>query len=64
MKKPITIRLDEDVIVWFRSGGRGYQSRINDALRGYMDAIRPKEGVIIKHSLTDPFFKPSPKGKK
>jgi len=28
-----TIRLDADVIAFFRSLGPGYQSRINDALR-------------------------------
>lgn len=28
-----TIRLDADVMAFFRAQGRGYQSRINDALR-------------------------------
>ena len=36
MKKRITIRLDEDIIEWFRSSGSGYQTRMNDALRDYM----------------------------
>ena len=32
MKKQITLRIDEDVLEWFKSGGKGYQGRINDAL--------------------------------
>jgi uncharacterized protein (DUF4415 family) len=28
-----TIRLDADVLAFFRAQGRGYQSRINEALR-------------------------------
>lgn len=32
-KKQVTLRLDEDVLKSFREGGRGWQSRINDALR-------------------------------
>lgn len=32
-KKQVTLRLDQDVIEHFRSGGPGWQSRINEALR-------------------------------
>lgn len=34
-KEPVTIRLDADVVDWFRreAGGRGYQTAINAALR-------------------------------
>jgi len=35
-KKPVSIRLDEDVIDWFRRSGPGYQTRINSILRHYM----------------------------
>ena len=35
-KKPITLRLDADVLQWFRKPGRGYQTRINRALRKVM----------------------------
>lgn len=34
----ITIQLDPDVLAWFRSQGRGYQTRINAVLRTYMEA--------------------------
>jgi len=36
-KKPITIRLDKDVLEWFKGQGQGYQSRINQLLRRYME---------------------------
>ena len=35
MKKRITLRIDEDVLEWFRSKGRGYQGRINDVLKSH-----------------------------
>lgn len=38
VKKPITIRLDSDVLEWFKSQGQGYQTRINNLLRQYMEA--------------------------
>ena len=37
MKKQITLRIDEDVVTWFKSQGKGYQSAMNDALRGHMN---------------------------
>lgn len=36
IKKPYSLRLDEDVVAWFKSRGSGYQTRINAALREYM----------------------------
>jgi uncharacterized protein (DUF4415 family) len=36
IKKPVTLRLDADVIAWFKAQGRGYQTRINKALRAVM----------------------------
>jgi len=40
IKKPVTLRLDADVLAWFKKAGRGYQTRINGALRKVM-----KEGT-------------------
>jgi uncharacterized protein (DUF4415 family) len=37
-KKPISLRLDDDVFNWFRHQGKGYQTRINAVLRLYMQA--------------------------
>jgi len=36
LKKPVTLRLDADVIAWFKKDGRRYQTRINAALRKVM----------------------------
>ncbi len=36
IKKPVTIRLDSDVIEWFKTQNGKYQSNINQALRKYM----------------------------
>jgi uncharacterized protein (DUF4415 family) len=37
-KKPVTLRLDADVLSWFKSLGKGYQTRINSVLRSFYDA--------------------------
>ena len=37
-KQPVTLRIDEDVLVWFKAQGRGYQTRINKLLRHYMES--------------------------
>ncbi len=35
-KKLLTIRIDSDVVEWYRRQGPGYQTRINTLLRAYM----------------------------
>ncbi|WP_460416301.1 BrnA antitoxin family protein [Pseudomonas sp. microsymbiont 2] len=35
-KQAVTIRLDADVLEWFKEQGAGYQTRINQLLRQYM----------------------------
>jgi uncharacterized protein (DUF4415 family) len=35
-KQQITLRLDRDVIEWFKGQGPGYQTRMNAVLRSYM----------------------------
>jgi uncharacterized protein (DUF4415 family) len=37
-KAQLTLRLDSDVLAWYRGQGRGYQTKINALLRAYMDA--------------------------
>lgn len=39
-KAMVNMRLDKDVLAFFRAGGRGYQTRINAVLRAYMEAQR------------------------
>jgi uncharacterized protein (DUF4415 family) len=37
-KQSVTIRIDTDVLDWFKSMGKGYQTHINQLLRRYMEA--------------------------
>ena len=37
-KDQLTIRIDSDVLEWYRRQGPGYQTRINALLRAYMQA--------------------------
>ena len=37
-KEQITLRIDSDVVKWFRRQGQGYQTKINALLRAYMEA--------------------------
>ncbi|MFI4956842.1 MAG: BrnA antitoxin family protein [Gammaproteobacteria bacterium] len=44
-KESVTLRLDNDVLEWFRQGGkRGYQTRINAVLKAYMQAQKNRGG--------------------
>lgn len=36
VKQQLTVRVDADVLVWLRSAGRGYQTKLNDILRQAM----------------------------
>ena len=36
-KQAITIRVDKDVLEWFKSQGKGYKTRINAVLRMYVE---------------------------
>jgi len=47
-KKPITIRLDTDVLEWLKGYGRGYQTRVNLLLRHAMasSAGRTRKGKV------------------
>ena len=38
VKQQITLRIDQDVINFFREQGQGYQTKINQLLRAYMEA--------------------------
>jgi uncharacterized protein (DUF4415 family) len=51
-KVRITIRLDRDIVDWFRAevekqGGGNYQTMLNDALRSYMEQkVLPLEEIL------------------
>ena len=39
-KQLLSLRIDNDVLDWFRRQGKGYQTRINAVLRAYVQAHR------------------------
>jgi len=42
-KTPVSIRVDDDVLFWFKSFGKGYQTKMNAVLRAYMDSVRKSQ---------------------
>ena len=42
-KIPLALRLDSDVLAWFKAQGPGYQTRINAVLRAYKEAHEETE---------------------
>ncbi|RAI44437.1 BrnA antitoxin family protein [Rhodoplanes roseus] len=43
-KTAISIRMDDDVLDFFKAEGAGYQRRINAVLRSYMDQMKDAKG--------------------
>jgi len=43
-KKQVTLRIDPDVLSFFRKQGRGYQSTINAVLRRYVEERKRRTG--------------------
>jgi uncharacterized protein (DUF4415 family) len=41
-KQAISLRIDTDILAWFREGGPGYQTRMNAVLRAFVDAQQGK----------------------
>ena len=42
-KEMVTLRLDHDILAWFKHDGKGYQTRINAVLRSFVEA-HPQNG--------------------
>lgn len=54
-KQPVNANYDSDVVRWFKSHGRGYQSHMNNVLRHYMNVQRRKRpGQKIDPPLPPP----------
>jgi uncharacterized protein (DUF4415 family) len=49
-KERITLRVDKDIVEYFRQGGYGYQTRMNAVLRAYVDAKQRKAADKPKHT--------------
>lgn len=51
LKQQLTLRVDADVVAWFKSHaelGKGYQTRINQALREYVQGQERKKSQGVK----------------
>jgi uncharacterized protein (DUF4415 family) len=47
-KRQLTLRLDSDVIEWFKGQGNGYQTKMNALLRAYMEEHKKVTGARAK----------------
>ena len=45
-KEQIALRVDADVLTWFRAQGAGWQTRMNAVLKAYRDALSQKTSAI------------------
>ena len=48
-KKLVSVRLDADVLEWFKNQGVGYQTRMNAVLRSFMDEEKKRTGGRRTH---------------
>jgi uncharacterized protein (DUF4415 family) len=55
MKRPITIRLDADIIEWLKREGPGYQTKANRLLRSAMvESFSPRKKCQVAAGTTIP----------
>jgi len=47
-KDHINIRVDHDVLEWFKSSGRGYQTLMNNVLRAFVQSRQPRDTMRSK----------------
>jgi uncharacterized protein (DUF4415 family) len=47
IKEQISIRIDQDVLQWFRKRGKGYQTYINNILRSYVSVQKQAKKVHL-----------------
>jgi uncharacterized protein (DUF4415 family) len=64
-KTRITIRLDTDLLDWFRAqvhaaGGGNYQTLINDALREHVEGKRPTLEQTLRRVVREELARPRP----
>ncbi len=46
IKQPVTIRLDADVVAWFKKTAPQYQTAVNKVLRDYMERQAANDGAL------------------
>ena len=67
-KEQIALRLDADVLAWYRAMGTGWQTRMNAVLKAFRDAqssaaigLAPNKGIKMAAKLIDlEFIRPGP----
>jgi uncharacterized protein (DUF4415 family) len=47
-KDHINIRIDHDVLEWFRANGRGYQTLMNNVLRAFVRSRQQRDEIKLK----------------
>lgn len=65
-KTRITIRIDDDILDWFRSqvddaGGGNYQTLINEALRSFMTQEQESLETVLRRVVREELRKASPR---
>ncbi len=50
-KSQLTLRLDDDVIDWFKQQGRGWQTQMNALLRAYMEERQVQDMRSQQHQI-------------
>jgi predicted transcriptional regulator len=63
-KDVVTLRLDRDVLEWFRTQGKGYQTRINQVLRAFYEARRNPLAANVVEGVKAEVAKPAVPPKK
>jgi uncharacterized protein (DUF4415 family) len=44
-KQAVSLRIDDDLLVYFKATGKGYQTRINAVLRAFVEAQKKRDGA-------------------
>jgi uncharacterized protein (DUF4415 family) len=52
-KQDIHIRLDGDILEWFKAHGRGYQTRINAVLRAFVETRGPAQRSAVARNSAE-----------
>jgi uncharacterized protein (DUF4415 family) len=63
-KETITIRVDSDVLGWFKRQGTGYQTRMNQVLRRYMDVAAEQRARPTDRTRRQTSRRPKPSSKR
>ena len=46
-KQALSLRLDQDIVKWFKKQGKGYQSYMNNVLRAFVESQKVEVGKVL-----------------